>query len=387
MWTILLAILTFSLSLMGTFIVRSGVLTSVHSFAVDPARGVFILSILLLFTGGALTLFAFRAKELRQGGIFSLVSRESALVMNNVLLVVSAGAVFVGTLYPLALEGLTGEKISVGPPFFNWTFGPLMIVLLMVLPLGAMLAWKRGDLARISKRVSYAVTAGLVAAALAYMLLHRGPVLAPFGIALGVYVMAGSLIEFFQRVKLGESGFDEVLRRARNLPRSSYGTLLAHFGIGMMMVGITATSAYQVERILVMKPSDKVEVAGYELTFKGAAPIKGPNYREDVATFEVTRNGKPVTTLFPSKRIYDMPPQPTTEAGIHASWRGDLYTVIGDEQMAGGAYAVRTYFNPLVRFIWIGAVIMFMGGFASLSDRRLRVGAPVKAKSKMVAAE
>jgi cytochrome c-type biogenesis protein CcmF len=372
---------------MGTFIVRSGVLTSVHSFAVDPARGVFILSILMLFTGGALTLFAVRAKELRQGGMFSLVSREGALVLNNVLLVVSAGAVFVGTLYPLALEGLTGEKISVGPPFFNWTFGPIMVALLTVLPLGAMLAWKRGDLARISKRVLLSVAAGLAAALLVYALMHRGPMLAPLGIALGAYVMAGSLIEWLQRIKLGEAGFDEVLRRARNLPRSSYGTLLAHSGIGMMMVGITATSAYQVERILVMKPNDKVDVAGYELTFKGAVPTKGPNYREDIATIEVTREGSPVTVLYPSKRVYDMPPQPTTEAGIHASWRGDLYAVIGDEQMAGGAYAVRAYFNPLVRFIWIGAVIMFMGGLASLSDRRLRVGAPVKAKGKVVAAE
>ncbi len=386
-WTILLAILTFSLSLMGTFIVRSGVLTSVHAFAVDPARGVFILGILMLFTGGGLVLFAARSADLRQGGMFAPVSREGALVLNNVLLVVSAATVFVGTLYPLVLEALTGAKISVGPPYFNMTFGPLMIVLLLAMPFGPILAWKRGDALGAMQRLYFAAAIALVAAVAVAAFYQRGPWLAPFGVALGIYAMAGAVSEWLSRIKFGQNSNEEVWARAKNLPRSAYGTLLAHFGIGLMTVGIVATTAYQTEKILIMKPGEKVDVAGFELTFKGTAPNRGPNYKEDTATFDVARGGSLVTVLNPAKRVYDAPPQPTTEAGILASWLGDLYLVIGDAQ-GGGAYAVRAYFNPLVRFIWLGAMIMFLGAGISLSDRRLRVGAPVKArKSPTIAAE
>ena len=388
-WTVLLAILTFSLSLMGTFIVRSGVLTSVHSFAVDPARGVFILGILVLFTGGGLALFALRAKDMRVGGLFQPISREGALVLNNLLLVTSAATVLIGTLYPLVLEAATGDKISVGPPFFNMTFGPLMLLLLAVMPFGPLLAWKRGDLLGAGQRLLAALAVAVTLAVLSYAMFHRGPWMAPFGIALGVFVMLGALTEWAGRIKLGSAGRDEVVRRAVNLPRSCYGTLLAHFGIGLMVVGITGTTAYQDEKILVMKPGETVSVGGYSATFKGANPGRGPNYREDIASFEVTSYGAPVVVLEPANRVYDAPPQPTTEAGIHASWRGDLYVVIGDAQ-PGGAYAVRAYFNPLVRFIWLGALIMFIGGGISLSDRRLRVGVPVKRQQQppqVIAAE
>jgi cytochrome c-type biogenesis protein CcmF len=374
-WTILLAILTFSLSLMGTFIVRSGVLTSVHSFAVDPTRGIFILAILMLFTGGGLALFALRASDMQPGGLFQPISREGSLVFNNLLLVTAAATVLVGTLYPMALEGLTGDKISVGPPFFNMTFGPLMVPLLLALPIGPMLAWKRGDLAGVMQRLGFAVLAAIIVIVAAFALTQHGPWLAPFGIALGVYVMGGAVVEWANRVKLGKASHEETIRRARNLPRSSYGMLFAHFGIGMLVVGIVATSAYRKEHILVMKPGQTLAVAGYDVTFKGVEAGRGPNYREDLADFDVTRGGQAVTRLTPSKRLFDAPPQPTTEAGIHASWRGDLYLVIGDPQPDGG-YAVRAYFNPLVRFIWLGALIMFIGGGISLSDRRLRVGAP-----------
>jgi cytochrome c-type biogenesis protein CcmF len=379
-WTILLAILTFSLSLMGTFIVRSGVLTSVHSFAVDPARGVFILAILILFTGGGLALFALRARDMQTGGLFQPISREGSLVLNNLLLVTGAATVLVGTLYPMVLEALTGDKISVGPPFFNSTFGPLMVPLLIALPIGPMLAWKRGDLVGAMQRLVAAVLAAIIATVAAYAIAHRGPWLAPFGIALGVYVMAGAVTEWANRIKLGSAGRAEALRRARNLPRSAYGTLLAHFGIGMLVVGIIATSAYREEHILVMKPGESLAVGGYEVIFRGIEQGRGPNYREDVADFDVRRGGAAVMRLTPSKRLYDAPPQPTTEAGIHPSWRGDLYVVIGDPQPDGG-YAVRAYFNPLVRFIWLGALIMFIGGGISLSDRRLRVGAPARART------
>jgi len=380
-WTVLLAILTFSLSLMGAFLVRSGVLTSVHAFAVDPARGVFILGILVLFIGGALALFALRVGELRQGGLFAPISREGSLVLNNLLLTTACATVLVGTLYPLALEALTGDKISVGSPYFNMTFGPLMLPLLVALPFGPFLAWKRGDLVAAAQRLWLAAVTTLLVTMAVYAVVHRGPWLAPLGIALGVWVMTGSLAELASRSKLGQAPLPESWRRLKGLPRSAFGTAVAHFGVGMMVVGIIGTSAYQSERILVMKPGDQAEIAGYTLTFKGAAPQRGPNYREEVGVFEVTRHGQPVTSLMPSKRLYDAPPQPTTEAGIHVSWRGDLYAVLGDAQSnTEGGYAVRLYFNPLVRLIWLGAVVMFLGGLLSLSDRRLRVGAPKRAR-------
>jgi cytochrome c-type biogenesis protein CcmF len=378
-WTILLAILTFSLSLMGTFLVRSGVLSSVHAFAVDPGRGVFVLGIMLFFTGGGLTLFAYRARDLKQGGVFAPISREGGLVFNNVLLTTACATVLIGTLYPLALESITGEKISVGAPFFNMTFGPLMVPLLLAMPFGPFLAWKRGDMYAAAQRLAFAAIAALITIAIGFAVTHRGPWLAPFGIAIGVWVMGGALSEITFRTKMGQVPWAEAWRRVRSLPRSAYGTTLAHFGVGLMVVGIIATSAYQSERILVMKPGERVEIAGYELAFLGATPGKGPNYTELSGVFDVTRGGDSVTRLVPEKRIYDAPPQPTTEAGIHNSWRGDLYVVLGDQQ-ANGGYAVRLYFHPFVRFIWIGALIMFIGGGVSISDRRLRVGAPTRAR-------
>ncbi len=383
-WTVLLAILTFSLSLMGAFLVRSGVLTSVHAFAVDPARGVFILGIMVVLIGAALTLFAFRMGELRQGGIFSPISREGSLVLNNLLLTTACATVFVGTLYPLALEAVTGDKISVGPPYFNMTFGPLMLPLLLALPFGPFLAWKRGDLAAAMQRLWLAGVLTLIAVIAAYAVAYRGPWLAPLGIAFGVWVMAGAVTELAARVKAGSAPLDEVWRRFKGLPRSAHGTAAAHFGVGLMVVGIISMTAYQSETILVMKPGEQAEIAGYTLAFKGAAPQRGPNYQEEVGRFEVTRGGSPIAELAPSKRLYDAPRQTTSEAGIHASWRGDLYAVLGDEQVtADGGYAVRLYFNPFVRLIWLGTLIMFAGGLLSLSDRRLRVGAPQRARLRV----
>ncbi len=384
-WTILLAILTFSLSLMGAFLVRSGVLTSVHAFAVDPERGVVILAIMMLFIGGALALFALRAGELRQGGLFAPISREGSLVLNNILLTVSCATVLVGTLYPLALEAVTGDKISVGAPFFNLTFVPLMLPLLLALPFGPFLAWKRGDLMGAAQRLSIAAIVAVVVFVATIAWVQRGPWLAPFAIALGAFVMMGAVWEIAYRAKAGSASWPEVSRRARNLPRSTWGTMLAHFGVGLAVIGIAATSAYRVETIAALKPGEHIETAGYTLTFKDARKAKGPNYTEDVITLEVSRGDQPVTVLTPAKRLYDAPPMPTTEAGILASWRGDLYAVVGDPQ-EGSGFAFRIYFNPLVRFIWLGALIMFVGGGISLSDRRLRVGAPVKARRRAKAA-
>jgi cytochrome c-type biogenesis protein CcmF len=377
-WTILLAILAFSLSLVGTFLVRSGILTSVHAFAVDPRRGVFILAILVVLIGGALALYAWRAPQLRQGGLFAPISREGALVLNNVLLTVACATVFIGTLYPLALESVTGDKISVGPPYFNATFGPLMIPLLLAMPLGPFLAWKRGDLLGAMQRLMAVGLVALVALVVSLALYWRGPWLAPFGIALGVWVVAGAVAEWVARVKLFAASAEESWRRALGLPRAAYGAMLAHAGIGISVIGIIATTAWQSEVVLAMKPGDKGEIAGYSFTLRGVAPGQGPNYQEQSALLQIGRGGAPVTELRPSKRIYDAPRQATTEAGIHVSWRGDLYAVLGDE-LAGGGHVVRVYFNPLVRLIWLGAIVMALGGVLSLSDRRLRIGAPRRA--------
>ena len=379
-WTILLAILAFSLSLMGTFLVRSGVLTSVHAFAVDPRRGVFILAIMGLLVGGSLALYAWRAPRLEQGGLFAPISREGALVLNNILLTTGCATVFIGTLYPLLLESLTGAKISVGPPYFNLTFVPVMLPLLLAMPLGPFLAWKRGDLAGALQRLSAAALAALVMLVISFALFWRRPWLAPFGIALGVWVVGGALCEWGARVKLFAAGNEEVLRRARSLPRSAYGGMLAHAGIGLSVIGIVATSAWQSESVVAMKPGDRTEIAGYELTFRGVAPSQGANYKEQVGLLAVSRGGAAVTELTPSKRIYDAPRQATTEAAIHVAISGDLYAVLGDEMTDGSGFVVRLYFNPLVRLIWLGALVMALGGALSLSDRRLRIGAPRRAR-------
>jgi len=379
-WTILLAILTFSLSLMGTFLVRSGVLTSVHAFAVDPERGVFILGIMVVFIGGALTLFASRAQTLKQGGIFAPISREGALVLNNLLITTACAAVFIGTLYPLALEAVTGAKISVGPPFFNSTFGPLMVPLLIAVPFGPFLAWKRGDILGTAQRLSVAAIVTVLCVIAAYAIMRRGPWLAPLGLALGIWVIAGAVSELAFRTKMFQASGDEVFRRLRNLPRAAYGTALAHMGVGIMVIGIVATTAWQSEKITTMKPGESVSIAGYDLKFMGVAPAEGPNYREQIGLLSVSRGGGTVTELRPSKRAYVAPRTTTTEAGIHNALNGDLYAVLGDE-LKDGAFTLRFYFNPLVRLIWIGAVIMFFGGMFSLSDRRLRVGAPKRART------
>ena len=380
-WTVFLALAAFTFSMLGAFLVRSGVLTSVHAFAVDPKRGVLLLIILGLTAGSGFALFAWRAPQLAKGGLFAPISREGSLVLNNLLLTTACAAVFVGTLYPLALEALTGDKISVGPPFFNLTFAPLILPLLIAVPFGPLLAWKRGDLLAAAQRLTAAACLALAMLVLVLAFRQRGPWLAPLGVGLGVWLIAGAATELVYRVKLFEASRSEAWRRLRNLPRSAYGTALAHAGLGIVVLGIVVTTAWRSEAILAMKPGDIAQIAGYTLAFKGVVPRQGPNYRERVALFEVTRNGEEVTELTPSKREYTVERSGTTEAGIHPSWRGDLYAVLGD-QLKDGAYSIRLYFNPLVRLIWLGALTMFIGGAVSLSDRRLRIGAPRRAQTK-----
>lgn len=378
-WTILLAILAFSLSLIGTFLVRSGVLTSVHTFASDPTRGVFILMILVLFIGGSLALYAWRAPLLKQGGLFAPISREGALVFNNLLLTTACATVFVGTLYPLALEALTGDKISVGAPFFNATFGPLFVPLLVAVPLGPLLAWKRGDLYGVAQRLLWAFALALLGIAAVFAVTRGGPVLAPLAIGLAIFVMVGAFADLAERVQLFRLPLRMSLRRAVGLPRSVFGTALAHFGLGVALLGIVCESSYGIERILAMKPGETASLRDYELRFEGLVGRQGPNYRELVAKFTVRRGGQVIETLEPSKRNFTTRSMATTEAALMTRGFSQLYLSLGDPNPDGGI-AVRTYHKPLVLLIWIGPVIMVLGGALSLSDRRLRVGAPKPAK-------
>ena len=381
-WTILLAIVAFSLSLIGTFLVRSGVLTSVHAFAVDPRRGIFILAILALFIGGALSLFAARAPLLKQGGLFAPISREGALVVNNLFLTSACATVFIGTLYPLALEALTGEKISVGPPFFNLTFGPLFVPLLLTMSFGPLLGWKRGDLLGAAQRLLAAGMLAAVAVAATFAVARGGPVLAPFGVGLAIFIMAGALTDIAERTMILRVPLGAVLRRAVGLPRSAWGTAFAHFGIGVTLMGIVVVTAWGSERIAALRPGESIDIAHYRLTFDGLLNRVGPNYRDLVGHFTVRRtNGDLIGTMEPSRRTFPARSMATTEAALMQRGFGQLYLSLGDPS-PDHTIPVRLYFKPLVLMIWLGAVIMFIGGGLSLSDRRLRVGAPTPAKAR-----
>jgi cytochrome c-type biogenesis protein CcmF len=380
-WTILLAILTFSLSLIGTFLVRSGVLTSVHAFATDPMRGIFILAILIVFIGGALALYGWRAPLLKQGGLFAPISREGALVFNNLFLTTACASVFIGTLYPLALEALTGAKISVGAPFFNATFGPLFIPLMVVMPFGPLMGWKRGDLLGAAQRLIAAAILAAIAIAAALALEQGGPVLAPFGAGIAVFVMAGAITDIAERTQFLRIPFGAAARRAIGLPRSAWGTAFAHFGLGVTLLGIVAVTAWGSERIAEMKVGDNLDIAHYRLTFTGLFSRQGPNYHETVGRFIVRRmNGEVIGIMEPSRRSFPSRNMTTTEAALMTRRVSQLYVSLGDP-MANGDVAVRIYFKPHVLLIWAGAAFMFAGGALSLSDRRLRVGAPQPAKA------
>ena len=383
-WTVLLAILTFSLSLLGTFIVRSGVLTSVHSFATDPTRGVFILGILVLFIGGSLSLFAWRAPLLRQGGLFAPISREGSLVLNNLFLVAACATVLVGTLYPLLLEMLTGEKISVGPPFFNFTFVPLAVPLLLIVPFGQALAWKRGDALAAAQRLFAAMAAALVVGLGAAALYWGGPVLAPVGVGLGAYLIVGSALEIISRARgYGASRARSAAvigRRALGLPRSAWGTAIAHAGVGVVVLGIAA-QGWATEGLATLKPGGTLATGGYVATLDRVAPRTGPNYEETVAYLTIrNRAGDEVGHVETGKRFYPSRQMAVTESGLLTVGLSQVYASLGEIQPDGAG--LRLYHKPFVLLIWLGAVVMALGGGLSLTDRRMRVGAPVRAKAK-----
>jgi cytochrome c-type biogenesis protein CcmF len=386
-WTILLAILAFSLSLLGTFLVRSGVLTSVHAFAVDPRRGVFILTLLALAIGGSLVLYAWRAPALQSRGLFAPVSREGALLLNNLLLATACATVLLGTLYPLLLEAVGGPKISVGPPYFNATFVPLMVPLLIAIPIGSMLAWKRGDLAGVLGRLKFALLIAALALLVQLGFSRGAQLLAAGAMAIAVWLLVGTLWELIERVQLLRLPPARSWQRARGLPRASYAMTLAHFGVGVLVAGVTASSAWQSEAILVLQPGQSARLAGYSFTLARLDDRQGPNYVLRRAVVDVTRDGSPVATLTPEKRYYPVEGQPTSEAGIDMGFWRDLYVVLGDPaEGAPGGHTMRIYVNPLVMWIWGGVAIMGVAGLISLSDRRHRVGAPSPARTRLAPA-
>ncbi len=374
-WTIFLAILAFSLSLLGTFLVRSGVLTSVHAFASDPQRGLFILAILAFFIGGSLALFGLRASTLAHGGLFAPISREGALVLNNLLLSVSCAAVFVGTLYPLALEALTGDKISVGAPFFNLTFGPLFAPLILVAPIGQLLAWKRGDLLGALQRLTFAAACGFAGMAL-FAALNGAPVASIIGAGAAIYLIVGAFVEVYGRIFA--SGAKTALARARGLPRSAFGTALAHAGLGVTLLGLAATG-WGVEKIVTMKAGQTYDVGPYQLQTLAVSSDKGPNYTEVVAHIDVRKGGVVAAQIAPSKRFFFTRRMGTSQAGIVTLNLGQIYVSLA-EQKDDGSFDARLYWKPLVSLIWLGALAMALGGALSFSDRRLRVGFAQRAK-------
>jgi cytochrome c-type biogenesis protein CcmF len=379
-WTILLAIITFSLSLVGTFLVRSGVLTSVHAFATDPARGTFILLLLIAAIGGSLTLYAVRAPALKGGGLFAPISREGALVLNNLLLSCGCATVFLGTLYPLFLDAVGGPKLSVGFPFFNATFVPLMVPMLLALGVGPLLAWKRGDVLGALQRLWVAYIACGLVILIVFYVTQGGPILAILGLGLAAWLGVAVLVEWAERVRLFRIPLGQSVRRAIQLPRAAYGMTFAHLGLAVSVAGFSA-SAFDKEAIEVLHAGGTMQIAGYELRLDGVGRRQGPNFLADDAAVSVLRDGVPVATLHPQRRFFPLQQQTTSETAIRTNFLADLYVALGDAD-AEGNWTLRAYWKPLVPWIWIGAVIMAFGGLVSLSDRRWRVGVAARARSR-----
>ena len=383
-WTILLAIMAFGFSLIGTFIVRSGVITSVHAFANDPERGVFILMILGVFTGGALVLFALRAGSMEARGVFSLVSRESALVANNILLSVAAFVVFIGTIWPLVGTMLLGRDLSVGEPFFNAAFSPFMVGLAVILPPGAMLAWKRGSVGRSMRGLVPALVLSLALGALAFAMQTGRSALGPVGLMLGAWVVFGALTDLWART--GRDGMAARLARLTRLPRADWGKATAHLGLGVTIFAVAAMNSWKVEDIRVVQEGESFPLGSYEVRLDRVEEVQGPNYVSTMGTMTVTRGGALVAVLNPEKRVYPVAQMPTTEAAIDYGFVRDLYLVLGDKQKSGG-WAVRSYVEPFANWLWGGALLMALGGVLSLSDRRYRVAAGARRVPAGVPAE
>ena len=372
-WTVLLAIVAFALSLLGTFLVRSGVLTSVHAFAVDPTRGIFILALFALFIGGALVLYAWRTSRIGLGGDFKLVSRESMLLANNVFFAAAAGTVFLGTIFPLAMDALNLGKYSVGPPYFEIVFVPLMAPALFLMGIGPLARWKKANLPHIAARLRWALAASLAAALVLPLAMGRWSALVAFGLLLAAWVAASGAVQLYEKITNAANGAS-AWARLRNTPRATYGMLLAHFGVAVFVVGVTLVKGYESERDVRMEPGDTVELGGYTFRLDGVRDVQGPNYVAARAQIQVSREGRAVTTLYPEKRIYTVQNMPMTEAAIDPGFTRDLYVSLGDS-VSATAWIVRVQHKPFVDWIWGGCLLMALGGVLAASDRRYRLAA------------
>jgi cytochrome c-type biogenesis protein CcmF len=361
-WTVLLAIVAFALSLLGTFLVRSGVLTSVHAFAVDPKRGIFILGLFAVFIGGALVLYVWRTSRIGLGGSFEPVSRESFLLANNVLLAAAAGTVFLGTLYPLAIDAFGAGKISVGPPYFEAVFAPLMAPALFLMGVGPLARWKRSSVPELAVLLRWALAVSLVLGFLSPLLFGDWSALVGFGLALAIWIVITALLSF---------------KRTLAHSRSHYGMALAHIGVAVFVVGVTVVKGYESQEDVRLKPGDSAALAGYAFRLDEVSTVRGPNYVAARGHVSVTRDGKPVTTLYPERRIYTVQEQVMTEAAIDPGLTRDLYVSLGDP-LPGGAWLIRVQHKPFIDWIWGGCLIMALGGLLAASDRRYRFAQKAK---------
>jgi cytochrome c-type biogenesis protein CcmF len=374
-WTVLLAILTFGMSLIGTFLVRSGVLTSVHSFAVDPTRGVFILVLIGLVIGGGLLLYALRAPGLETGNPFAPISREGALVFNNLLLCGGMATVFLGTFYPLFAEVWSGVKLSVGPQFFDATFVPILMPAIVAMVIGPVLAWRRGSLRGALRRLAPALIGAILSPFIVLAIYRAAPLAALTGIALAVWAMLGVLTDLADRSGFAKQPLGAAWRRLRHLPRGTWGYAIAHFGVGVLIAGITVSTAWRSERIETLRPGDTVEIAGRTLRLVGVTEGDVANYHAQRAQIVVERPGSAPMTLYPERRWYPVAKSQTTNTAIATNGMGDLYLALGDPDGQGG-WVFRAYYNPLVPWIWFGAILAALGGLVSLTDRRMRLRLP-----------
>jgi cytochrome c-type biogenesis protein CcmF len=371
-WTVLLAIAAFSLSLLGTFLVRSGVLSSVHAFATDPRRGLFILAFLAVVIGVSLTLYAWRAPKVGLGARFALVSRETFLLVNNVLLLVAAGAVLLGTLYPLLLDALGLGKISVGPPYFETVFVPLMTPLVVLMGVGPLARWKEAELPDLAKRLRWAIGAAVVAAVLAQWVAGRLSWLGGLGLLLAFWIIASVATDLWERVRPAGGVRASVLNRLSLIPRAMMGMMLAHLGVAVFIIGVTMVKTYEVERDVTMDVGDTTEIAGTVFTFRGVKDVQGPNYTASQGLITLSRDGQEIGALRPEKRIYRVQQNPMTEAAIRTRLTGDVYVSLG-QATEGTAWVVRVYYKPFVIWIWGGCLLMAFGGFVAATDRRYRM--------------
>ena len=363
----LLAIFGFSLSLLGTFLVRSGVLVSVHAFATDPGRGIFILAFLALVVGGALALYAWRASAISGGGSFRLMSRETLLLINNVLLVVACATVLLGTMYPLIIDALGLGKISVGPPYFDAVFAPLMLPLVFVLGIGHLTRWKGDSARRLVSLLRVAFIVSLIVALTIVLVTAGYSALLLAALAMAFWTLATTAQGLLIRVR----GKADVWQGLRALPRSFVGMSLAHIGVGIFIIGVAGTTTFSSERDVRLGPGDSEELAGYRFEFDGVRAHAGPNYRAERAKVVVYQGDRQITTMFPEKRLYPIQAQPMTEAAIDVGFTRDLYVALG-EHLGDGSWAVRLYYKPLIRWIWLGPAFMALGGLLAASDRRYR---------------